>query len=82
MYVSSTNEKDIFEKIDAINAKLSDRLFSVKKKERVKLENEMKELKSIKNYKPCMKIIIKIIKKLKKELYNVESSIWNIDYNA
>ena len=30
MYVSSTNEKDIFEKIDAINAKLNDRLFSVK----------------------------------------------------
>ena len=51
MYVSSTNEKDIFEKIDAINAKLNDRLFSVKKKERVKLENELKELKSIKNYK-------------------------------
>ena len=80
MYVSSTNEKDIFEKIDAINAKLSDRLFSVKKKERVKLENEMKELKSIKNYK-MHEDYYKNYKELKKELYNVESSIWNIDYS-
>ena len=79
MYQTSTEEKDKFERMDTINAKLNDRLFSVKKKERIKLENEVKELKSMRNYK-LHEEMYNNYKKLKKELYEVDSSIWNIDY--
>ena len=79
MYQTSSEEKDKFEKMDAISAKLNDRLFSVKKKERIKLENELKELKNMRNYK-LHEEVYNSYKSLKKELYEVDSSIWNIDY--
>jgi len=79
MYQTKSEEKEKFERMDAIHAKLNDRLFSVKKKERVKLENEIKEIKNMRNFK-LHEETYKIYKNLKKELYEVESSIWSIDY--
>lgn len=79
MYQTSTEFKDKFERIDAIQAKLNDRLFSVKKKERVKLEREISEIKEMRNFK-LHEETYKIYKSLKKDLYEVDSSIWNIDY--
>jgi superfamily II RNA helicase len=79
MYQTSTEFKDKFERIDNINAKLNDRLFSVKKKERLKLEKEINEIKEMRNFK-LHEETYKTYKNLKKELYEVDSSIWNIDY--
>ena len=79
MYQTSTEFKDKFERIDAIQAKLNDRLFSVKKKERVKMEKEINEIKDMRNFK-LHEETYKIYKNLKKELYEVDSSIWSIDY--
>ena len=79
MYMNSSKEKEDFERIDAINARLNDRLFSVKKKERVKLEKEINEIKEMRNFK-LHEETYKTYKNLKKDLYEVESSIWSIDY--
>ena len=79
MYQTSTEFKDKFERIDAIQAKLNDRLFSVKKKERVKMEREISEIKEMRNFK-LHEETYKTYKSLKKDLYEVDSSIWNIDY--
>lgn len=79
MYQTSTEFKDKFERIDAIQAKLNDKLFSVKKKERVKMEKEINEIKEMRNFK-LHEETYKIYKNLKKELYEVDSSIWSIDY--
>ena len=79
MYQSSTEYKDKFERIDTIQAKLNDRLFSVKKKERLKLEREINEIKEMRNFK-LHEETYKEYKNLKKELYEVDSSIWSIDY--
>ena len=79
MYQTSTEFKDKFERIDTIQAKLNDRLFSVKKKERVKLEREISEIKEMRNFK-LHEETYKTYKNLKKDLYEVDSSIWSIDY--
>lgn len=79
MYNSTTETRDKFEKIDEINGKLNDTFFVVKKKERVRLMNEIKELKDIKNYK-LHEDIYKDYKKLKNELSDIDNTIWNIDY--
>jgi len=79
MYQTTTDMKDKFEKMDSINNKLNDTFYVVKKKERMKMMNELKELKDIKNYK-LHEDVYKIYKNLKAELYDIDSTIWNIDY--
>ena len=79
MYQTTTEMKDKFEKMENINNKLNDTFYVVKKKERIKMMNELKELKDIKNYK-LHEDVYKIYKNLKAELYDIDSTIWNIDY--
>jgi superfamily II RNA helicase len=74
------NEESNILNYEKINNKLTDTLFTIKKKDRDKMEKEKKQIESSKTFNDSY-LKFKEIKIIKKELNEINNEIWNCNFS-